>query len=68
MWLFLVSLIISNLINGNCYNISPSSTVSIPLIPLGESCQRFMIFNGELKNGQVLSQAFMSLDIIGGCV
>ena len=35
---------------------------------MGESCQRAMIFNLELKQGQALSQAFMSLDIIGGLV
>ena len=43
---------------------SNSSMTSISLMPLGQSCQRAVIFNVELKRGHVLSQVFMSLDII----
>ena len=35
---------------------------------MGKSCQSAVIFNVELKKGHMLSQAFMSLDIIRGLV
>ena len=47
---------------------STSSTVSIPLMPMGESCKRAVIFNVEFKKGQVMSQVFMSMEIIEGLV
>ena len=47
---------------------STSSTASIPLIPMGESCQRAAIFNVEMKKGQRLSQVFTGSDIIAGLV
>ena len=45
-----------------------SSTVSIPLIPIGESSQRAIIFMIELPRGQAMSSVFMIPDIIIGLV
>ena len=41
-----------------------SSTVSVPLIPHGESSQRAVVFTVELPRGQVLSPTFTNPDII----
>ena len=43
-----------------------TSTESVPLIPMGQSCQRAVICNKVLKKGQVLYQTFTNLDIIMG--
>ena len=45
-----------------------SSTESIPLIPIGESSRRVVIFTIELPRGQPLSPAFTNPDIIAGLV
>ena len=45
-----------------------SSTVSIPLILIGESSQRAVIFTMALLRGQALSPVFMYSDIIAGLV
>ena len=45
-----------------------SSTVSLPLIATGESCQRTIIFTIQLTRGQALSPTFMNDDIIVGLV
>ena len=45
-----------------------SSTESIPLIPMGESSRRVVVFMLELLRGQLLSPAFINLDIVVGLV
>ena len=40
--------------------------MSVPLIPLGESSQKAVVFDVELKKVQVLSKVFMKPDIIVG--
>ena len=45
-----------------------SSTVSVPIILTGESCQGTAIFTIELTRGQALSPTFMNDDIIVGLV
>ena len=45
-----------------------SLTISVPLIPTGESSQKAIIFTLELTRGQVLSPAFMNVSIITGLV
>ena len=47
---------------------STSSTVSVPLILMWESCQRTVIFNIELTRRQALSPAFNNANVIGGLV
>ena len=47
---------------------STSSVQSVPLIPIGQMCQRSVIFYVELKKGQALSQMFTNFDIIKGLV
>ena len=47
---------------------SISSTVSIPLIPIGESSQRAIVFTIELQRGKALFPAFPTPDIITGLV
>ena len=47
---------------------STSSTVSVPLILIGESSQRAIVFMIELPRGQALSIVFMNSDIITGLV
>ena len=44
------------------------STVSIPLIPIGERSQRAVIFMIELLRGQSFSPVSMNSDIITGLV
>ena len=44
------------------------STLSIPLIPIGESSNRAVVFMIELPKGQALSPAFTNPDIIAGLV
>ena len=47
---------------------STSSTISVPLILIGENSQRAIIFTIELTRGQALSPTFTSADIIVGLV
>ena len=47
---------------------SNSPTMSISLIPMGDSSQKAVVFDVKLKRGQVLSQVFMNPDIIMGLV
>ena len=47
---------------------STSSAVSVPLILIGESSQRAIIFMIELLRGQTLSPVFMNSDIIARLV
>ena len=47
---------------------STLSTVSIPLILIGESSKRPVVFIIELSREQPLSPAFMNPDIIAGLV
>ena len=47
---------------------STSSTVSVPLIPIGESSQRATVFTIKLPWGQALSPVFTNYDIIIGLV
>ena len=47
---------------------STSSTVSVSLIPTGESCQSTVIFNVQLTRGQVLSPVFTNANVIVGLV
>ena len=59
--------------NAYCFitlnsEIDRMSTVSVPLILIGESSQRAIIFMIELLRGQALSPVFMNSDIIAGLV
>ena len=45
---------------------STSSTVSVPLFPIGESSHRAVIFITELIRGQALSPVIINPDIIAG--
>ena len=47
---------------------STSSTESLPMISMGENCQRVVIFNLQLKREQALSQKFTNSDVIVGLV
>ena len=40
--------------------------MSVPLKPLGESSQKAVVFDVELKKVQVLSKVFINADIIVG--
>ena len=54
--------------NSEIVKMSTSSTVSMPLIPIGESSQRAVIFMIELLRGQALSSVFTNTDIITGLI
>ena len=43
-----------------------SSTMSVSLIPMGDSSQKAVVFDIKLKRGQTLSQMYMNPDIIMG--
>ena len=47
---------------------SISSTMSVPLILMGDSSQKAVVFPAKLKRGHALSQVFMNPDIITGLV
>ena len=45
-----------------------SLMMSVPLTLMGESSQKAVVFDVELKRGQALSQVYMKPDIIVGLV
>ena len=51
-------------LNSESFKMSTSSTVCIPLILIGESSKRAIVFMIELLKGQALSAAFMNPDIL----
>ena len=63
-----ISLIVSISLNFEIVEMLTSSTVSVPLILIGESSQRAIHFMTKLPRGQVLSPVFRYSDIITGPV